>query len=119
MELTALLPLVLLAAVFYLLILRPASKRQKQQRATVAALTPGQEVMTASGIFGRVTAVSERRITIAIADGVDIEVLPAAISQVVAPDAPEAADDADDDPDAYDVDLSKDAAPADDDTPTR
>jgi preprotein translocase subunit YajC len=127
-SLGALLPLVLLAAVFYLLILRPARKRQQQQRATISALAPGQEVMTASGIFGRVSEVAADRITVEIAAGVEIQVLPAAISQVIPAtpaDAGEAVGDsespaadhvdlADDD-----VELARDPAPADGDTPTR
>lgn len=127
-SLGALLPLILLAAVFYLLILRPARKRQQQQRETIAALTPGQQVMTASGIFGRVTAVTAERVTVEIAAGVDIEVLPAAISQVIpatAPGADEGDPEADSDPadqvDLVDgeVELARDPAPADGDTPTR
>lgn len=101
----ALLPLLLLVVVFYFLILRPSRKRQQEQRATVAALEPGREVMTASGMFGTVSAVGDERVQIEIADGVHVEVLPAAIAKVL----PVA--------DLDDVDLSVEPAPAEGDTP--
>ncbi len=90
-QLGALLPLVLLVGVFYLLILRPARKRQQDQRNTIAALAPGRRVMTSSGIFGTVTAVGDR-VELEVADGVRIELLPAAIQQVLPEPVPESAD---------------------------
>lgn len=111
----ALLPLLLLVVVFYFLILRPSRKRQQEQRATVAALEPGREVMTASGLFGTVSAVGER-IEVEIADGVRVEFLPAAISKVLP--VADAADQLDlDDEAADDLDLSDEPAPVDGDTP--
>lgn len=111
----ALLPLLLLVVVFYFLILRPSRKRQQEQRATVAALEPGREVMTASGLFGTVSAVGER-IEVEIADGVRVEFLPAAISKVLpVADAADQLDLDDEAPD--DLDLSDEPAPVDGDTP--
>ncbi len=97
MELGALLPLLLLVVVFWFLIMRPARKRQQEQRATLAALAPGRQVMTASGLFGTVTVVGSERVEIEIADGVRVEFLPAAIMQVVPEPTPDL-----DDPDALD-----------------
>lgn len=95
MELGALLPLLLLAVVFWFLIMRPARKRQADQRATVAALAPGRRVMTASGLFGTVTAVSSEQVELEIADGVRVEFLPAAIMQVLPEPGADAAADVD------------------------
>ncbi|HET8969656.1 MAG TPA: preprotein translocase subunit YajC [Candidatus Nanopelagicales bacterium] len=98
MDAAALLPLLLLAVVFYLLILRPARKRQADQKATIAALEPGRRVMTSGGLFGTVVAVRPDRIELEIADGVHVEFVPQAIGQVV----PEPAADDDSEPDPFD-----------------
>ena len=85
-QLASLLPIVAIALIFWLLLIRPASRRQKQLRQMQARLSPGDQVMLASGIFGTVTAVSEGdRARLLIADGVEVEVARAAIGQVVAP----------------------------------
>jgi preprotein translocase subunit YajC len=78
-----LLPLVLLAAVFYFLIVRPAKRRQAEQRATVSQLEPGRQVMTTGGLFGTVTAIIDDRVEIEIAPGVRVRYLAGAISKVV------------------------------------
>lgn len=78
----ALLPLLLLVVVFYFLILKPSRKRQQEQRATAAALAPGREVMTASGLFGTVTAVTDDRVEVEIAEGVRVSFLTGAITRV-------------------------------------
>ena len=78
-----LLPLLLLAAVFYFLILRPAKRRQTEQRATVAQLEPGRQVMTTGGLFGTVTAIIDDQVEIEIAPGVRVRYLSGAISKVV------------------------------------
>ena len=93
-QLASLLPIVAIALIFWLLLIRPASRRQKQLRAMQARLAPGDRVMLASGIFGTVTAVGEGdRARLRIADGVEVEVARGAIGQVVEP-APAASDDA-------------------------
>ncbi|MEO6823093.1 MAG: preprotein translocase subunit YajC [Candidatus Nanopelagicales bacterium] len=78
-----LLPIVLLIGVFYVLILRPARTRQKTQQQTISALSVGKQVMTTGGLFGTVTAISDDRIELEIADGVRVQYLQAAVSRVV------------------------------------
>ncbi|EFQ83868.1 preprotein translocase, YajC subunit [Aeromicrobium marinum DSM 15272] len=77
------LPLVLIALVFWLLLVRPARKRQKEFTAVQQAIEPGREIMTASGIFGTVTGVVDDRLQVEIAPGVTIEILRQAVGRVV------------------------------------
>lgn len=81
--LMGILPLILLAAVFYLLIIRPQRNRQKQQQAMQAALVPGTKVMTNAGIFATVRAVTPEQVELEIAKGVVITAVPGSISKVV------------------------------------
>jgi len=59
---------------FYVLLIRPQQKRQKQHREMVTNLKKGDEVVTAGGTLGRITDLSDNFITIEIADGVEIKV---------------------------------------------
>jgi len=83
MTLVELLPLVAIAAVFWLLILRPASVRRRAQAALVASLARGARVMTTAGVFGTVVAVDDARVRVEIAPGVVIEMLAQAIAEVL------------------------------------
>ena len=81
--LTTLLPLVLLFALFYFMLIRPQHKRQKQHREMVAGIQKGDEVATTGGTLGRVSAVNENFITLEIAKGVEIKLQRHAISTML------------------------------------
>ena len=83
MTLVELLPFAAIAAAFWLLIIRPSSSRRKAQAALVASLAPGQRIMTTAGVFGTVVSIDAERVSVEIAPGVVIEMLAAAIAQVV------------------------------------
>jgi preprotein translocase subunit YajC len=83
MTLVELLPFAAIAAAFWLLIIRPASTRRKAQAALVAALAPGERIMTTAGVFGTVVAIEGERVSVEVAPGVVIEMLAVAIAQVV------------------------------------
>lgn len=68
------LPLILIFVVFYFVLIRPQTKRAKEHRNMVAALAVGDEVVTGGGILGRITAVDEQFITLAVAEGVELRV---------------------------------------------
>lgn len=74
-----LVPLVAMVAIFYLLILRPQQKREKLRQGFISALKRGDEVVTTSGILGRVEGLTDQVITLEIADGVRVKVLRSAI----------------------------------------
>ena len=80
MDIVSLAPILLLVVAFYFLLIRPQRNRAKAQQAMIAAVRPGARVMTTAGIFGTVVAVSEEVMSIEIAPGIAMEVLPAAIA---------------------------------------
>lgn len=63
-----------LIVVFYFLLIRPQTKKAKEHREMIAKLATGDEVVTAGGILGRITELSDSFATIEIADGVQIKV---------------------------------------------
>lgn len=69
------LPMILIMVVFYFLVIRPQAKRQKEHQKFVSDLKRGDEVVTASGIFGRVEGITDNIVNLEIADGVRIKVL--------------------------------------------
>lgn len=81
--LVSLLPLVLIFVVFYFLLIRPQSKRQKEHREMVAALQKGDEVATAGGLLGKVTEVKDSFVHIQIADGVVVTVQKHTVSSLL------------------------------------
>lgn len=84
-SLGALLPILLIGVVFYLLILRPARNRQKQQQQLMSALAPGAEIMTTAGLFGTVLTVDDDEITLEVAPGVVLRMVKAAVARVIEP----------------------------------
>jgi preprotein translocase subunit YajC len=78
----ALLPFILIIGVFWLLILRPQQRRQRELRNLQSSLTAGDDVMLTSGIFGTVSSIDDDRVLVEIAPGVTITVVPGAIAQV-------------------------------------
>jgi preprotein translocase subunit YajC len=82
--------IVLIALTFLLmwfLVLRPQRRRITEQRSMVNALAPGQEVLTAGGMYGDVVEVGEDEVAIEIAPGVVVRVAMRAIAAVIPPDA--------------------------------
>lgn len=77
------LPMIIIFVAFYFLLIRPQQKRQKAHNELVKGLSTGDEVVTAGGILGKVTAVSEHYATVKIADDVEIKVQKSTVSAVV------------------------------------
>ena len=68
-------------AVFFFFIIRPQMKRQKEQQTFADSIERGREVVTASGIFGKVTKIDGQIVTLQIADKVSIRVTKGSISK--------------------------------------
>ena len=81
---TTLLPFILIFGIFYLLVIRPQQKRQRQlqqeREELLNALKPGDKVITSGGIYGTIVAVRDNTVTLRIADKVSVEVLRTAIA---------------------------------------
>jgi preprotein translocase subunit YajC len=76
-------PLVVIFIAFYFLLIRPQQKKQKAHNEMVSALQVGDEVMTAGGILGRITGVSDHYAVVQISDNTEIKVQKSSVAQVV------------------------------------
>ena len=61
-------PIVLMFIVLYFLMIRPQMKRLKEHKALLAALSKGDEVISAGGLLGTVTKVSDSYVTVQVAE---------------------------------------------------
>ncbi len=78
------LPLILIFAVFYFLLIRPQQKKMKAHREMLSAVRRGDKVLTGGGIFGTVTKVqNDNELTVEIAEGVRVRVARGTISEVL------------------------------------
>ena len=82
-DLGSLLPFVLIALVFWFLIVRPQRKRQQDLAQTQASLGPGSEVMLGSGIFGTVVSLEEETVHLEVAPGTTVKVARQAVVRVI------------------------------------
>lgn len=73
------LPILLMFVILYFLMIRPQQKKQKEQRDMLSALAVGDEVLTAGGIVGKITKVTENFITLEISEGTEIIIQKASI----------------------------------------
>ncbi len=69
------LPFIAIFVIFYFLIIRPQSKRLKEQESFVGQLKRGDAVVTASGILGTIDGIADQFVTLEIAQGVKIKML--------------------------------------------
>jgi preprotein translocase subunit YajC len=73
-------PFILMAAIFYFMLWRPQKKEQNRRQKMLNALKKGDKVVTIGGIHGVLTAVGEKKITLQIAEGVEIDMNRSAVS---------------------------------------
>ena len=75
-------PLVFMFAIFYFLLIRPQQKKAKEHKALAGALKKGDNVITAGGVHGKVTAVDDTIVTLEIATGVNIKITKSYIAAI-------------------------------------
>ena len=73
------LPIILMFALLYFLMIRPQMKRAKEAKAMIEALQKGDEVVTAGGVVGRISKLGEQYITLEIAPNTEIVVQRSAV----------------------------------------
>ena len=78
------LPIILMFVLLYFLMIRPQMKRAKEQKAMIESLQKGDEVVTAGGIVGKITKLTDQYATLEVASGMSIMVQRPAI-QVLLP----------------------------------
>ena len=82
-SLMSFLPLILMFAVLYFIMIRPQMKRQKEHRSMLSAMAKGDEVVTTGGVVGKVTKVSDAYVGVEIAEGTEIVVQKAAVTTIL------------------------------------
>ena len=82
-SLASLLPFILIALVFWFLIVRPQRKRQQDLANTQATLGMGSEVMLGSGIFGTVVSLEDETLQLEVAPGTTVKVARQAVVRVI------------------------------------
>ncbi|MBI3541017.1 MAG: preprotein translocase subunit YajC [Deltaproteobacteria bacterium] len=66
-------PMILVFVIFYFLLIRPQSKQRKQHQETLKTLKKGDEIITVSGIHGKVMGITDNVISLEIADNIRIK----------------------------------------------
>lgn len=65
--------LVLMFGLFYFIAIRPQRKRQKEHAAMISALGKGDEVVTTSGILGKITKLDDDYVVVSVTDSVELK----------------------------------------------
>lgn len=78
-------PFIGMGLVFYFFLLRPQMQQQKTQRAKIAGLKKGDQVVTAGGLVAKVVKVDEHYVDLEIATGVKVRAVRSTIGDVVTP----------------------------------
>lgn len=76
-------PFVLMFGVVYFLMIRPQQKKMKDQQKMLGTLQHGDEVVTSSGILGKVTGITEKVVTLQVADNCKIKLMKSQVAQVI------------------------------------
>ena len=85
-----LIPIALLVALTYFVLVRPQRRRQQQQNEMVSQLEEGVEILTAGGVYGRVRSIREDELTVEIAPGTNVKLDKRAVAMVVPREEPQA-----------------------------
>ena len=82
-------PLLLIFAIMYFLLIRPQQKKLKDHQSMVNGLRRGDKVVTAGGMYGKVVKVhDEGDVEVEIADGVKVRMVQSTIAQVISKTEP-------------------------------
>jgi preprotein translocase subunit YajC len=80
------LPIIFIFVIFYFLLIRPQQKQKKEHQNLLSNLKVGDNVLTAGGIYGRVTGIKDDKVTVEISDKVRVKVNRGHIAGVVKQD---------------------------------
>lgn len=86
---TQFLPLILIFAIMYFLLIRPQQKKVKEHQAMVEALRRGDQVVTQGGLIGKVSKVKDdNEIEVELAENVKVRVVKSTVAQVISKTEP-------------------------------
>lgn len=73
-------PFIFIFLIFFFLIIRPQQRRQKKQQEFLSSMKRGDSILTSSGIFGTIEGLTDKFVTLEVADGVRLRILKSQIS---------------------------------------
>ena len=76
------LPILFMLVIFYFMLYRPQKQARQEREKMLSELKVGSEVVTAGGIYGKITSLDEDTLKLQIAEGVEIKIARAAINMV-------------------------------------
>ena len=85
-----LIPILLLIALTYFVLVRPQRRRQQQQKTMLSDLSVGDEILTAGGVYATVRSIGDDELTVEIAPGTNVKLDKRAVAMVVPEEEPEA-----------------------------
>lgn len=78
-----LMPMVIIFAIFYFLMVRPQQRKEKERRAAIDAMRAGQRILFGSGFIGTIAEVKEFTFMVEVAPGVKIEIARGAVQRLL------------------------------------
>lgn len=79
----AMLPMILIFAIFYFILIRPQKRKEKERKESILQLKTGEKVLFAGGFIGQITNVKDTTFIIKIAENTKVEVLKNAVIKVL------------------------------------
>ncbi len=68
-------PLIIIFAIFYFLLIRPQQKKAKEHKEMLSAVKKGDQIVTSGGIYGKIVGITEDVVTLEVANNVKIKLL--------------------------------------------
>ena len=87
------LPLILIFAIMYFLLIRPQQQRAKKHKALIENIKKGDTIVTSGGIVGKVTKAGDEEVTVELAEGVRVQIIKQMVIDVRGKNQPVAAND--------------------------
>ncbi len=82
-------PLILIFAIMYFLLIRPQQRKAKEHQKMIAALRRGDQVITQGGIIGKVSKIKDdNELEVEVAEGVRVRVIRSTVAQVISKTEP-------------------------------
>ncbi len=73
-------PFLLMGGIFYFMLYRPQKKEQQRRQSMLDSLRVGDDVITIGGVYGKITAISEKKVVLEVAEGVEMTFTRTAVS---------------------------------------
>lgn len=80
------LPLILIFAILYFIMIRPAQRKEKERKKEISEMRAGIKVLFSGGILGTITEVKDATFLVKVADGVILEIARGAVQRIIAND---------------------------------